>query len=57
MPSLPQGGVVHDASGLILGLMLWGWLVMPFLENGVPGVKKVLMAKFLNKKPDGSFLQ
>jgi len=54
--SLPESGTVRDGAGFLLALLAWGWLVMPFLENGVPGVKKVLMAKFLNREPDGGWL-
>ncbi|GAA1706700.1 hypothetical protein [Fodinicola feengrottensis] len=46
----------NEAAGFILGLMVWGWVVRPFLQKGVPGVKAVLMAKFFNKKADGSDL-
>jgi|WetSurMetagenome_2_1015567.scaffolds.fasta_scaffold20516_7 hypothetical protein len=55
MPQLPQSGVLHDGSWAILGFLAWGWVVMPFLEGGLPGMKKVLLAKFFNKKPDGSY--
>lgn len=50
-------GVIHDGSGFLLALIVWGWVVMPFLEGGSAGVKKVLMAKFLNKAPDGKMLK
>ena len=46
----------NEAAGFILGLMVWGWVVRPYLQKGLPGVKAVLMAKFFNKKPDGSDL-
>lgn len=46
----------NEAAGFLLGLMVWGWLVRPYLQGGVAGVKAVLMAKFFNKKPDGSDL-
>lgn len=55
MPQLPQSGIVHDGSSAILAFLLWGWVIMPFLEGGLPGMKKVLLAKFFNKKPDGSY--
>jgi hypothetical protein len=50
------GGPVDTGSGFILGLLVWGWVVMPFLKDGPAGVRKVLMAKFLNKSPDGKWL-
>lgn len=54
MPQAPA--VVDDGAGFILGLLVWGWLVLPFITHGPSGVKAVLMAKFLNKAPDGSWL-
>jgi hypothetical protein len=48
--------VVHDGTGFILALLVWGWVVMPFLDGGAAGVKKVLMAKFLNKTPTGEMM-
>jgi len=55
MPQLPQSGAMRDGSWAILGFLAWGWVIMPFLEGGLPGMKKVLLAKFFNKKPDGSY--
>lgn len=55
LPQLPQSGVMRDGSWAILGFLAWGWVIMPFLEGGLPGMKKVLLAKFFNKKPDGSY--
>lgn len=46
--------VGNQAAGFVLGLLVWGWLVRPFLSGGVAGVKAVMMAKFFNKKPDGT---
>jgi hypothetical protein len=53
--NLPQSGTAHDASWAALGFLTWGWVVMPFLKGGPGEVKKVLMAKFFNKRPDGSY--
>jgi hypothetical protein len=53
--NLPQSGAAHDASWAVLAFLTWGWIVMPFLKGGPGEVKKVLMAKFLNKRPDGSY--
>lgn len=47
---------VDDGAGWVLGLLLWAWIGMPFLKGGPAQVKKVWMAKFFNKAPDGSFL-
>lgn len=53
-PRLGQG--VNTGAGFVLGLLVWGWVVLPFLQGGTPRVKQVLMAKFLNKTPDGKWL-
>lgn len=45
-----------DGAGWVLGLLLWGWVAVPFVKGGPAQVKKVWMAKFLNKAPDGSWL-
>jgi hypothetical protein len=50
------GGPVDTGAGFILGLLAWGWIGVPFLRGGPKEVKKVLLAKFLNKTPDGKFL-
>jgi len=46
----------NQGAGFVLGLLVWGWLVRPFLDGGVPGVKAVLMAKFFNKGTNGKEL-
>lgn len=46
----------NEAGGFVLALLLWGWIVRPYLAKGVPGVKATLMAKFFNKKLDGTEL-
>ncbi len=53
---IPDSGPVDDVSGFLLALLLWGWVVLPFLQNGPTGVKNVLRAKFVNKAADGSWL-
>jgi hypothetical protein len=50
------GSAVESGAGFVLGLIAWGWVVMPLLTGGVGGMKKVLMAKFFNKAPDGTWL-
>jgi hypothetical protein len=53
--SARSGGLsVSDGSGVVLGLLFWGWIVVPYLKHGRGGVKAVLMAKFFNKSTDGS---
>lgn len=47
---------VNDGAGWVLGLLLWGWVALPFVKGGPAQVKKVWAAKFFNKAPDGSFL-
>lgn len=44
----------NEAAGFILGLLVWGWVVRPFFSGGVAGVKSMFMAKFFNKKSDGT---
>lgn len=54
---LPRtGGAVDTGAGFVLGLLLWAWVVLPFLRGGQTEMRKVLRAKFLNKAPDGSWL-
>jgi hypothetical protein len=53
-PRVPAG--VQDGAGWVLGLLVWGLIVMPFMKGGPARVKQTLMAKFLNKAADGSRL-
>lgn len=53
-PAMPA--VVDDGAGFVLGLLVWGWVILPFLKNGVAGVRNTLRAKFFNKAADGSWL-
>lgn len=46
----------QSAAGLIVGLLVWGWVILPLIRGGPPEVKKTLAAKFLNKGPDGKWL-
>lgn len=55
-PSRGGGGVVDDGATVILVLITWAYFVLPFIVGGKSRVKAVLMAKFLNRAPDGSFL-
>lgn len=48
--------VANDGAGFVLGLLLWGWIILPFLKGGSGQVKQVLKAKFLNQAADGSWL-
>lgn len=51
------GGLeIDDASGFVLGLLAWSWIVLPFLNGGASGVRDMLRAKFFNKAPDGTYL-
>jgi hypothetical protein len=50
------GSVVDGGAGWVLGLLLWGWVGLPFMKGGPAQVKKVWLAKFFNKAPDGSQL-
>lgn len=51
-PSLPSVNLpapVQTGSGFLLGLTLWGWVVLPYLRGGPAEVRKTLAAKFFNK--------
>jgi hypothetical protein len=52
----PAGRVVDGGAGWVLGLIIWGGVVLPFIKHGPDGVKAWWLAKFLNKAPDGSEL-
>lgn len=52
----PASSTVDSGAGFILGLLVWGWVVLPFLTGGPTGVRNVLRAKFFNKAADGSWL-
>ena len=41
---------------LLLGFLLWSWVVGPYIDNGTKGITATLRAKFLNQGPDGSEL-
>lgn len=51
LPSLPPraGSVARDGSGVVLGFLLWVWVVLPYLNGGTGQVKRVLAAKFINQ--------
>lgn len=49
-------GVAGDAASVLLGFIVWGWLIRPYLAGGTPGIKNVLRAKFLNQGPKGEQL-
>ena len=56
-PRLPTaGGTVGNAAGFVLGLLFWGWVILPLVHGGPTEVRNVIRAKFLNKAPDGSWL-
>ena len=43
------GGAASDASGVILGFLVWVWVILPYLNGGTAQTKAVLAAKFLNQ--------
>jgi hypothetical protein len=47
---------VEDGAGVLLVLLLWCWVILPWLTGGRGRLVAVLKAKFLNRAPDGSFL-
>lgn len=50
------GSVADNGAGLILALLVWGWVILPLLQGGPSQVKDVVRAKFLNKASDGTWL-
>jgi hypothetical protein len=54
LPAAPR--VVHESAGVVLAVIAWCWIVLPYLRGGTGEVKKVLYAKFLNRTPDGQVL-
>jgi hypothetical protein len=50
------GSPVQTGAGFILGLLFWGWIILPLIRGGPPEVRKTIKAKFTNKAPDGSWL-
>lgn len=53
---LPVPGVVDTGAGFILAALFWTWVGLPFLKDGLGGVRNQLRAKFFNKAADGSWL-
>jgi hypothetical protein len=52
--SLPNpGGVVREGSWVVLGFLGWVWVALPFIKSGPGGVRDVLLAKFVNRTPEG----
>lgn len=49
-------GTVESGAGVLLGALVWGWVILPFIKGGPTRVKDVLRAKFFNKAPDGTWL-
>jgi len=45
-----------NGAGFIMGIILWSWVLLPFLQGGAQQVKDTLRAKFLNKDPNGGWL-
>lgn len=45
-----------DGAGVLLALVVWCWVAIPFLKGGPTQVKDVLRAKFLNRGPKGEEL-
>jgi hypothetical protein len=47
---------IEDGAFVALMVVLWCWVALPMLVGGKARLRAVLMAKFLNRKPDGSWL-
>jgi hypothetical protein len=59
-PPSQRRGRISDAAdqgaGFILGILLWGWVILPLIQGGPTQVRNVWRAKFLNRGPDGQWL-
>lgn len=56
-PELGRAGEVgQSAAGLILGFLFWAWVALPLLRGGPDEVRRVFLAKWLNKDEDGNWL-
>lgn len=56
LPTLGGGQVAGAGAGWVLGVLIWGWVVLPFVKGGPKQVVDTLRAKFVNKAADGSEL-
>jgi hypothetical protein len=48
-------GPVDDGAGVLLGLLAWV-VTLAYLDRGLPGVRDLLRAKFINQGPDREWL-
>jgi hypothetical protein len=48
LPRLDDHRAAHTGSGVVLGVIGWA-LALNFLQGGMPQVRKLLRAKFLNQ--------
>lgn len=46
----------ETGAGVVLAVLFWGWVALPFLRGRMPEVKAVWRAKWLNQAPDGTWL-
>jgi hypothetical protein len=57
--SSPRSAVARyteTGAGVVLGILFWGWVALPFLRGGMTEVRNLWRAKWLNKGPDGEWL-
>lgn len=47
---------MNSGAGVVLAVLAWVWIGLPFLRGGPAEVKRVIRAKFINKTPDGRWL-
>jgi hypothetical protein len=50
------GSAGDDVASVLLGLLLWGWVIRPYLAGGTQGIKNMLRAKFINQDAKGGQL-
>lgn len=46
----------QSAAGVLVGLLLWGWVLLPLVRGGPDEVRRLLLAKFVNRDPEGRWL-
>lgn len=56
-PRSAAGSAAEGGAGFLLGLLLYGWVLLPFVKGGPKRVRDVWRAKFLNQDAKGGQLK
>lgn len=51
-----SGSAVDSGAGVVLGYLLYVWVLLPLVQGGPTRVKNVWRAKFFNKDAKGNWL-